>query len=121
MPDDLQDTMEQIRSQAEFVAVLLTDLKGNVMAAVRSDDASPDSIGALLDVSTRIAARPDDRQKLAAVGESVFFDWEGRQIICRWFTVKDQPRLFVILAPHGKPYKRAASQLIGAAQREMGE
>ena len=62
-----------------------------------------------------------NRQQLAAVGESVFFDWEGRQIICRWFTVKDQPRLFVIMAPQAKPYKRAAAQLVTTAKRLLGE
>jgi hypothetical protein len=119
--DDLDTLLEQIRAQAEFEALLLTDLKGNVIAAARSDEAAPESIGGLLDVAMRIAARPDDRQQLASVGESVFFDWAGRQIICRWFTVKDQPRLFVILAPHGKPYKRAATQLVKEAQRALGE
>ncbi len=119
--DELEALLEQIRAQAEFEALLLTDLKGNVIAAARSDDAAPESIGGLLDVATRIAERPDDRQQLASVGESVFFDWEGRQIICRWFTVKDDPRLFVILAPHAKPYKRAATQLVGAAKRILGD
>ena len=119
--DDFDAQLEEIRAQAEFEALLLTDLTGNVIAAARSDDAAPETIGGLLDVAMRIAARPDDRQQLATVGESVFFDWEGRQIICRWFTVKEQPRLFVILAPHGKPYKRAATQLVATAKRELGE
>ncbi len=116
----LEALLEQIRAQAEFVAVLLTDLNGNVIAAARSDDASPEAIGGLLDVATRIAARPDDRQALATVGESVFFDWEGRQMIVKWFSVNDQPGLFVILAPNGKPYKRAASQLVKEASRVLG-
>ncbi len=119
--DDFDARLEEIRAQAEFEALLLTDLTGNVIAAARSDDAAPETIGGLLDVAMRIAARPDDRAQLAAVGESVFFDWGGRQIICRWFTVKEQPRLFVILAPHGKSYKRAATQLVAVAKRELGE
>jgi hypothetical protein len=105
--------IEQIRSEAEFEAVLLTDLQGGIVAAARSDDATPETLGALLDVAQRIATRPDDRAKLAAAGESTFFDWEGRRVICRWLTLptKQEPYLLVVLAPHGKAYKRAVSQL----------
>ncbi len=115
----LEMLIEQVCAEAGFEAALITDLKGNILAAARSDDTPPDMVGALLDVAMRIAARPEDRVKLADVGESTFFDWEGRQVICRWFTRRKppEPRLLVVLAPRGKPYKRAVKLLVKEAQR----
>jgi hypothetical protein len=115
MPDmpPISTILEQSRNEAEFEVVLLTDLQGGIAAAARSDGATPEMLGALLDVAQRIAARPDDRAKLAAAGESTFFDWEGRRVICRWLILPttQEPHLLVVLAPHGKAYKRAISQL----------
>lgn len=118
MPD-ITTIIEQSRSEAEFEVVLLTDLRGQIVAATRSDDATPETLGALLDMAGRIAARPDDRAKLAAAGESTFFDWDGRRVICRWLRPSGalEPLLLVILAPYGKVYKRAVSQLAKALRQ----
>lgn len=115
----LETLIEQVRAEAGFEAALITDLKGAILATARADDTPPETVGALLDVAMRIVARPEDRAKLADIGESTFFDWEGRQVICRWFSRRKppEPRLLVVLAPRGKPYKRAVSLLVKEAQR----
>jgi hypothetical protein len=115
----LETLIEDVRTQAGFEAALIIDLKGSILAAARADDTMPETVGALLDIALRIAARPEDRAKLADVGESIFFDWDGRQVICRWFTRRksSEPRLLVVLAPRGKPYKRAVSLLVKETRR----
>jgi hypothetical protein len=120
---EIATIIEQSRSEAEFEVVLLTDLQGQIVAAARSDDATPETLGALLDVAGRIAARPDDRSKLAAAGESTFFDWDGRRVICRWLTLSNasEPLLLVVLAPQGKAYKRAVSQLAKELRKGAGK
>lgn len=124
LPDVLPDVLERARSDAEFEAILLIDLGGHVLSAARSDDIAPDTIEALLDVALRIVARPEDRVRLAEVGESTFFDWEGRQIVCRQFLplqhTGTEPLVFVVLAPRGKTYKRALSGLVRDFQRVLG-
>jgi hypothetical protein len=116
----LDDLAEQVRAESGFEVILVTDLKGSIIASARDDETSPDTLGALLDVATRITVRPEDRADLAAEGESVFFDWEGRQVICRWLAMR-HPRLLVILAPRGAAYKRAISRLIKQAGGALGE
>jgi hypothetical protein len=118
----LDTLVEQVRVDAGFEAVLLADLQGRILAAARSDATTPETLGSLLDVATRMAARAEDRSRLADAGESTFFDWEGRQVICRWFTAYQPPpvHLLVILAPRGKPHKRAASHLVREVQRLSG-
>ena len=118
----LDTLVEQVRVDAGFEAVLLTDLRSHVLAAARSDDTTPETLDSLLDVATRIAARSEDRSRLADAGEITFFDWEGRQVICRWFTARQPPQVYllVILAPRGKPHKRATGHLVREVQRLSG-
>jgi hypothetical protein len=122
MPD-MATIIEQSRSEAEFEVVMLTDLRGQIVAAARSDNATPETLGALLDVAGRIAARPDDRAKLATAGESTFFDWDGRRVVCRWLKLSgaSEPLLLVVLAPQGKTYKRAVSQLVKELRQSTGK
>jgi hypothetical protein len=115
--DSLDNLLEQARDEAGFVAVILTDMDGKIVASARDDDTSPEMLGALLDIAMRITKSPEERAKLVTAGESAFFDWEGRQVVCRWLD-KPQPRLFVILAPRGKAYKRVLSTLVKAVQQK---
>jgi len=118
----LDTLVEQARVDAGFEAVLLADLQGHILAAARSDETTPETLDSLLDLATRLAARPEDRSRLADTGEITFFDWEGQQVICRWFTARQPPQvhLLVILAPRGKPHKRAAGHLVREVQRLSG-
>lgn len=115
----LETQVEGIRAEAGFDAVLIADLKGKIVAVARADDTSPEMLEALLDMATRIATRPEDREALADTGESSFFDWEGRQIVCRRFEAHG-PRLLIMLSAKRKPHKRAAARLIKAAQNVLG-
>ncbi len=117
--ETLETQLEQTRAEAEFEAVLLTDFGGKIIAAARSDETSPETIGALLEMAVHFAANPEDRSRLSDAGESSFFDWQGRQVIFRWFMVGQQPYLLVVLAPPGKAYKRAAGQLVRQVQRTL--
>jgi hypothetical protein len=121
-PGALDTLVEQVRVDAGFEVVLLADLQGHVLAAARSEETTPETLGSLLDVAARMAARPEDRSRLADAGESTFFDWAGRQAICRWFTAHQPPQVYllVILAPRGKPHKRAAGHLVREVQRRLG-
>jgi hypothetical protein len=114
----LDDALEQVRAEAGFEAIILTDLSGNIISAARDEETPPELLGALLDVALRMTVRAEERSKLATAGESTFFDWEGRQVICRWFD-KPQPRLIVILSPRGKSYKRVLTTLVKTVQREQ--
>ncbi len=117
--DSLESILENARTEAEFEAILLTDFDGHILSAARSDDISAEVVGALLDAATRFAANPEDRARLGDSGESTFFDWEGRQMIYRWFMAGTQRCLLVILSPHGRAYKRAVGQLVRQTQRAL--
>ncbi len=109
----LDETIEQVRAEAGWEAVLLTDLKGKITGSARADDTAPEMLDALLHMALRVAARPEDRAALAKTGQSTFFDWEGRQVICRYIDPQaPTPYLLILLVPHSKAYVRAAARLV---------
>jgi hypothetical protein len=116
----LDGQIEEIRAEAGWEAVLLTDPDGKIVSAARADSTTPEMLDALLSLALRIAARPEDRAALAKTGQSTFFDWEGRRVICRYI---DAPasRLLIILTPRGTSYKRAANRLVRLVAMAPGE
>ena len=116
----LDIAIEDIRSVSGFEAVLLTDLQGEILSAVRSDDVPPEVLGALLQVAEQVVIRASDaNQKLTVPGESEFFDWNGRRVVCRWFKAR-RPGVVVALVPKGKAYRWAMGRLVKEIQRLIG-
>jgi hypothetical protein len=111
--------MEDIRVQSGFDAAVLTDLDGKLLSAVRSSDILEDTIDILLLVAAQIAARSEDAKAMETSGESEFFDWEGRRIVCRWFEAR-KPGVLVVLVPKGKSYRWAANRMVKEIQHLIG-
>ena len=121
MPETrLYVAMEDIRVQSGFDAAVLTDLDGNVLSAVHSRDIPTDTIDILLAVAEQVAARSEDKKAMNVGGESEFFDWEGRRIVCRWFQAR-KPGVLVVLVPKGKSYRWAANRMVKEIQHLIGE
>jgi hypothetical protein len=116
----LDEQIKEIRAETGWEAVLLTGPDGKILSAARADSTTPEMLDALLSLALRIAARPEDRAALAKTGQSTFFDWEGRRVICRYLDTP-APRLLIILAPRGTSYKRAANRLARLIGMPPGE
>ena len=115
----LEIAIEDIRSASGFEAVVLTDLRGEILSAVRSEGTPPEALDAMLDVASQVAVRATDKIGLSKAGESEFFDWDGRRVVCRWFQAR-KPGVVVALIPKGKTYKWAMSRLVREIQRLIG-
>ena len=70
-------------------------------------------------MATQLAARDEDRTRLADQGESEFFDWEGRRVVCRWVEAR-KPAVLVVLVPKAKSYKWAVGRMVKEVQRLIG-
>ena len=120
MPETrLYVAMEDIRVQSGFDAAVLTDLDGKLLSAVHATEVPEDTIDILLLVAGQIAARSDDKKAMDSTGESEFFDWEGRRIVCRWFQAR-KPGVLVVLVPKGKSYRWAANRMVKEIQHLIG-
>ncbi len=116
----LDIAIEDIRSVSGFEAVILTDLRGEILSAVRGSDTPPETLNGLLQVAEQVVIRASDRgQRLPLPGESEFFDWDGRRVVCRWFTAR-RPGVVVALVPKGKAYRWAMGRLVKEIQRLIG-
>ncbi|MEP7285698.1 MAG: hypothetical protein ABI947_08020 [Chloroflexota bacterium] len=109
--------LEDIRAQSGFEAALLIDRTGSVLASTHAPESSPESLEVLLQVALHAAGRAESGKSVA--GESEFFDWESRRVVCRWFQAR-KPGVLVVLVPKGKSYKWAVNRLVRELQRLIG-
>ncbi len=117
MPESrLAAAIEDIRIQSGFDAAVLVDMDGVILAAVHSADTEPGTLDMLFQVASQVTARAEKNGK---GGESEFFDWEGRRIVCRWFKAR-RPGVLVLLVPKGKSYKWATNRMVKELQHLIG-
>jgi hypothetical protein len=117
--DAIRAALSDTRAGTAFDIVVVTDNTGALVAADWSDNVSGDTFSALLALAQRVVNRPNGVSALVESGESHFFDWDGRQVVCRPFEVVDQPWLLVALAPPRGTYKQALGRLIKQLQAEL--
>jgi len=117
--DAVRAALSGTRAGTAFDIVLVTDSAGVLVAADSGDGVSPDAFSALLAVAQRVVSRSNGLNALIESGEAHFFDWDGRQVVCRPFEVVAQPWLLVALAPPRGTYKQALSRLIKQLRGEL--
>jgi hypothetical protein len=115
----VRSALADTRAGTAFDIVLVTDNTGALVAGDWSETVAPDSVTGLLALAQRVTDDPNNFNVLAESGESHFFDWDGRQVVCRPFEVADQPWLLVALAPPRGSYKQALGRLIKQIQTEL--
>jgi|SRR5579864_2697153 len=107
------------RAGTAFDIILVTDSAGALVAADWNESVAPDTFSALLALAQRVLDRPNGLNALVESGETHFYDWDGRQVVCRPLEVVDQRWLLVALAPPRGAYKQALGRLIKQLQAEL--
>jgi hypothetical protein len=68
----------------------------------------------------RIFGNPESRAQLAHLHESVFYDLDGRRLVCRPLALetpgKGELHLLIVLIPAGQAYRRALNRLVKTLQ-----
>ncbi len=117
-PIDFTTLLVAAREGTALETVILTDRAGVVQGADYSAAVSTLTLDALLALARRVI---DDTPPtaLGAADETIFFDWEGQQAICRPFSAGGGAWILTALAPHGKAHKQATSRAIKAIQSAL--
>ncbi len=115
----LAAAMDDIRVQSGFDAAVLIDMEGKMLAEVHSPETQPNTVETLLQVASQVTVRAENKSGVEASGESEFFDWEGRRIVCRWFKAR-RSGVLVLLVPKGKSYKWATNRMVKELQHLIG-
>ena len=113
---DFNGLLLPIRAATKLEAVVLTDSTGQVIGSAADESTTPETLDALLALARRVIERPPETAQSQAMGETLFFDWEGRQAVCRMFKSGELTWVLAVLAPRAKPYKQALSKLVKAVQ-----
>ncbi|PJF44999.1 MAG: hypothetical protein CUN55_01085 [Phototrophicales bacterium] len=95
-----------------FLAALLLDEHGETVARYQIAGLDIRTQQAPLDVATRVLNYPKGLQILEMLQESIFYDMDGRRLICRVIHINEHPYLLIVLTPANSAYRRALSQLI---------
>src|SRR5215470_4254665 len=111
--------IEEIRSQSEFEAAILVDLESNILAETRQPGTSQETLDVLTQIGEQAAERISESDTPES-GESEFFDYEGRRVVCRWFEA-ERPGVLVVLVPKNKSYKWAMNRMVKELQRLIGK
>lgn len=111
--------IEEIRSQSEFEAAVLVDLDSNILAECRQQGTSQETLDVLTQIGGQAAERVGE-SNTPGNGESEFFDYEGRRVVCRWFEA-ERPGVVVALVPKNKSYKWAMNRMVKELQRLIGK
>lgn len=108
---DIQTIFEQLDPKRLLAALLLAP-DGNVVAqhSIRGLDEATQQ--APYNIATRVLNYPTGLAALETLKESVFYDMDGRRLICRLVLTSGNPHLLIILTPANATYRRALDQLI---------
>ena len=111
--------VEEIRRQSEFEAAVLIDLDSNLLAESRESGMSQETLDTLSQIADQVAERVNETE-LPESGESEFFDWDGRRVVCRWFEAR-RPGVLVVLVPKNKSYRWAVNRMVKELQNLIGK
>jgi hypothetical protein len=99
-----------------FLAGLLVNSTAEIVAEYVLLGLDPDSQQAIKDVAQRVFSYPEGLQALQQFAESVFYDLDGRRLVCRAVEVEQGTTshlyLLVVLTPADIAYKRALGKLV---------
>lgn len=94
-----------------FLAALLLDANGAVVAQFAIQGLDTRTQQAPYDIATRVLNYPNGMNVLQTLKESVFYDLDGRRLICRVVVIEEARHLLIVLTAADSAYRRALDQL----------
>ncbi|NDJ85803.1 MAG: hypothetical protein GYB66_07950 [Chloroflexi bacterium] len=95
-----------------FLVIALVDEQNNVVAESARAGLDAESASAPVETARRIFNNPESRRALQNLQESLFYDLDGRRLVCRPVQFRGQPHLLIILAAAERAYRRALNTLV---------
>jgi predicted regulator of Ras-like GTPase activity (Roadblock/LC7/MglB family) len=115
-PGNLLDVLRSLNATGGFLATVLTDAEGLVLASAPAPGWDADKQAAVVALIQR-AARQSQIVSLGSMDEICIRDVNGRRLICRPFEVDDKILLLSVLTDEGKPYRRLTSAAVRDVRR----
>jgi hypothetical protein len=111
--------LEALRAEADFAAVIVADSRATLVTAAYAKTTQPETVRELWEMAARAVTHTGG--KLERVREAIFYDWDGRQVVCRPFRANQTDYLLILLTPPKKAYKQAAGKIVRALEALITE
>ncbi len=109
----LERVLSCVTQEHGFLVTVLTNHEGLPLSASASEDRLlSEVLAAVAPVIERAAHQSNVHSGLEAADEVVIQNVDRTKIVCRFFTVNDQPLILACVVPKGVAYRRAMNQLI---------
>ena len=95
---------------APFLVVTFVSPDNEIIASYHLSGLDEDTIAAPLRTTSRIFGNPESQAALHQMQESVFYDLDGRRLVCRPIVFGDNPYLLIVLTKGKMAYRRDLNQ-----------
>ncbi len=102
---------------SKFLAVIVAGDNDRVLAAYARRGLDQATLEAPLATVRRVFNNPDSRAALVDLAESVFYDLDGRRLVCRPLQLEGEIVLLIVLTPAEKAYRRDLNTLVREINR----
>jgi hypothetical protein len=96
----------------DFLVAVLVDSTHQTIASHFRPGLDKTTTRTPLATARRIFQNPDSRAALATLRESVFYDLDGRRLVCRPLQLGGKLHVLIVLIPAEKPYRRQLNFLV---------
>ncbi|MBI5931068.1 MAG: hypothetical protein HY862_17295 [Chloroflexi bacterium] len=120
----LQELLTSEAQDAKLLAALLVSPADQVIASYVIGGLDKATAETPLVTTQRIFSHAESRAQLAQLQESVFYDLDGRRLICRTLMLPSldatTPHLLIVMTTAEQTYRRSVNKLIRAIENATG-
>jgi predicted regulator of Ras-like GTPase activity (Roadblock/LC7/MglB family) len=114
----LQQELERLNRDGQFIAAVLTDGDGlPIAAATPSDNQLADMLAAIAPLVERLAQRSNERAGFSAAQEVVIDNADRTRLVCRFFEARRQRMILACVVPAPLSFRREMSKTMRALQK----
>lgn len=104
---------------ADFLAVLLVGPQQIILGSYTQAGLDTTTAQTPLDTTQRIFNHPESRAALAEMQESVFYDLDGRRLVCRPIKAHGDIYVLIVLTSGETAYRRGLNKLAKAIEKAL--
>lgn len=112
------DALLQVDS-AEFLAAIVVGPQQTILGRYAQAGLDATTAQAPLLTTQRIFSSPENLAALAEMQESVFYDLDGRRLVCRPIIVRSEIYVLIVLTPAENAYRRTLNKLVKAIEKTL--
>ncbi|MCB9436153.1 MAG: hypothetical protein H6673_04060 [Anaerolineales bacterium] len=104
---------------SEFLAAVIVGPQQTILGSYAQVGLDTTTAQAPLVTTQRIFSSPESLTALAEMQESVFYDLDGRRLVCRPIIVRGKIYVLIVLTSAESTYRRTLNKLVKAIEKTL--